>query len=109
MVSKKNTRLKIISMWREYVEILVRVVKKLYPETRICLVGGVAENRLTIDSDIDVVIVFKEKPSFEKAVDVRTRIWEEAEKEGLPIYAPIELHIIGEEDLGRYGKTICID
>jgi len=57
MVSEKITRLKIISMWRSYVEILVKTVKKLYPNTRICLVGSVVEDRLTINSYIDVVIV----------------------------------------------------
>ena len=45
-----------------------------------------------------------EKPSFSQAVDIRVRILEEAEKMGLPPYAPVEIRIVSREELSRYAK-----
>lgn len=38
-------------------------------------------------------------------VDVKAMVIEEAEKLGLPPYAPIELHVISREELEKYLKT----
>ena len=50
--------------------------------------------------------------TFNEAVELRSRILEEAEKLGLPLYAPIELHIIGKEELRKYlkkGKVLPVN
>ncbi len=98
------SELLILREWRKYVKILVEVAKAVAPYAEIYLVGGAAENRLTVLSDIDIVVVLPRNPSFEEATDLRARIWEEAEKRGLPPYAPIDLHIAGREELVRYEK-----
>ncbi len=97
------TPLKVISSWRRYVEAVTEAVKSVAPEARVYLIGGAAESRLTVKSDVDVVIVLPEEPDMERAVELRARILEKAEELGLPPYAPIELHIIGPEGLDRYA------
>ena len=67
--------------------------------------GGAAEDRLTVLSDIDILIVLPRGPGFREAAGLRARILEAAEKLGLPLYAPVELHIVGEEELEKYRRT----
>jgi len=60
-------------------------------------------------SDIDILVVLSEKLSFNEAVELRMKIMGKVEELGLPLYAPIELHIVGKEDLRKYvekGKII---
>ena len=60
-------------------------------------------------SDIDILVVLSEKLSFNEAVELRMKIMEKVEELGLPLYAPIELYIVGKEDLRKYvekGKII---
>ena len=45
-----------------------------------------------------------EKPSFSQAVDIRVRVFEEAEKLGLLPYAPVEIHVISRKELSRYTR-----
>jgi predicted nucleotidyltransferase len=90
-----KNRLKLLSEWRDAVSILVNIVRKLYPNAEIYLVGGAAENRLTIYSDIDVLVVFDK---VNDPVKIYSRMWEELEKH-VPIYYPLEIHIIKKEEL----------
>ena len=46
--------------------------------------------------DIEILVVLPEKPSFNEAVEFRMKIMEKAEELNLPLYAPIELHIVGK-------------
>jgi len=96
--------LRCLSRWRELVNIVKMAVEKVRPDAEVYVVGGAAEDRLTILSDIDVVVVLEEEPSFEKASELRAKILEEAEKLGLPLYAPVELHIVSKKDFDRYMK-----
>ena len=100
----KITPLHILLNWKKYVKIMYKAIKHVVPYAEVYLIGGAAENRLTIMSDIDILIVLPKKPSFNEAVELRTKIMERAEELGLPLYAPIELHIVGREDLERYWK-----
>ena len=45
------------------------------------------------------------EPSFEEAVLMRERILEALEKAGIPLYLPLEFHIVGPRSLERY-KTL---
>ena len=103
-LSEYITPLKIISSWKHYVKLIARAVSMVIPEAEAYLTGGVVEDRLTVLSDIDILIVLPHKPGFKEAVELRAKILEEAEKLGLPLYAPIELHIIGREELTRYTR-----
>ena len=62
--------------------------------------------------DIEILVVLPEKPSFNEAVELRMKIMEKAEELNLPLYAPIELHIVSKEDLRKYvkkGKIIPVN
>lgn len=96
--------LRILLNWRKYVRIIYRAIKSVIPDAEVYVIGGAAENRLTIMSDIDILVVLSEKPSFNEAVELRMKIMEKVEELGLPLYAPIELHIVGKEDLRKYVK-----
>ncbi|NPA96082.1 MAG: DNA polymerase III subunit beta [Crenarchaeota archaeon] len=98
------SRLRVLREWRRFVEVVVEAVKRVEPEARVYLVGGAAEGRLTVLSDIDVVVVLPRELGFEEAAELRARIWEEAEKLGLPLYAPIDLHIVSVEGLRKYVR-----
>ncbi len=109
---KKTNPLQILTKWRGYSRIMYKAIKTVAPQAETYIIGGAAENRLTIKSDIDILLVLPQKPTFTQAVELRTKILEEAEKIGLPPYAPIDLHIIGKEELKKYikkGKVIPLD
>lgn len=59
-------------------------------------------------SDVDILVVIPSKPSFQQAVELREKIMEKAEQQGLPLYAPVELHIVGRENLEEYSKRCRI-
>ena len=69
------------------------------------MIGGVAEGRTTVLSDIDILIVVKEIPGDKKRLYVE--ILERAiDSYGLPWDAPVELHIVEEKDVERYMKCL---
>jgi hypothetical protein len=98
------TPLRVLMGWRRYVRIVYEAVESIVPEAEAYVAGGVAEGRLATRSGIDVVIALPHKPRFGEAVELRSRIIEEAGKLGLPLYAPIGLHIVGREELEKYVK-----
>lgn len=103
-MADKTSPLRVLRGWRRYVKVVTEAVKAAIPGTEVYVVGGAAEGRLTVESDIDILVVLPHKPSFAECVELRARILEEAEKLGLPPYAPIELHMIGKEELEEYVK-----
>ena len=90
--------------WKRYVKIVSEAVRKVIPEARVYLTGGAAESRLTIESDIDLLVVLPREIDFREAVELRAKILEEAEKLTLPPHAPVELHLISNRELGEYRK-----
>jgi len=104
----RTTPLRIIMEWKSYVRVVIEAVRRVVPEAETYLVGGAAEGRLTVASDVDVLVVLPRRPSVDEAVEVRTKIIEEAEKLGLPPHAPVELHVIGKDELRRYARGSVI-
>lgn len=92
-------RLKMLLRWREVVEKVVEAVHGIYPEAKIYLFGGAAENRLTVLSDIDVAIVFHKIPG--SPGEILTKIWEELEKSGVEPHYPLDILVVSEEELAR--------
>ena len=80
---------------------VVCVLERLGYE-RVYLTGGAAEGRLTAESDIDLVILLDHEPGSEEAVSIRERILEALEEEGIPLYLPIEFHLVGPQRVKRY-------
>jgi len=103
---KYKSRLLLLRKWRNIVHDILRIVKKLYPEAEVYLIGGVAENRITINSDIDVAIVFKSNLSRSDRINVLTRIWEAIDNV-VPMYYPLEIHILNINELVKLkGRKI---
>ena len=94
-----ESRLRMIKEWRSVIDKAVRAVKRLYPGSEVYLFGGAAEGRLTVLSDIDLAVVFR-GPGAEPE-EVLARIWEEMEREGVPPYYPLEVHVLSRKELRR--------
>jgi len=93
---KMKSRLVMLREWRRIVLEAAKAIKKVYPNAEIYVVGGAAENRLTIRSDIDLLVVLKEIE--EEKASILARIWEALE-EKIPVYYPLELHVISSSEL----------
>ena len=99
-----KTMLQLLSERRQAVNKLVEILKRLYLSAQVYLFGGAAENRFTVLSDIDILVVFPEESiEPEKRVQVLAEIWEELEKIGLAHY-PFDIHVVGYGDLERYRR-----
>jgi len=49
---------------RKYAEIIAKASKDIDPNSKVYVFGGVAENRVTVLSDIDILIVTEVKEGF---------------------------------------------
>lgn len=98
------TPLQVLRRWRQYVRIVHRAVRSAVPEAEVYVAGGAAEGRLTVMSDVDVLVVLPRALTRDEAVEVRARVMERAEELGLPLYAPVELHVISGEELEEYAR-----
>jgi len=96
------TRLQILRGWRRYAEIVARAARDVCPDAEVYLIGGAAEDRLTVLSDIDILVVVPRKLDYGSAVELKERILEKAEELGLPLYAPVELHVADVETQAMY-------
>ncbi len=93
--------------WRKYLEILVEAVKEVLGEgIEVYIFGSAAENRLAVDSDIDVAIVLREVPrsGLERARLI-DRIWRVMESRGVPWWYPFEIHLLTKEELPLLKKS----
>jgi predicted nucleotidyltransferase len=59
-------RLEHLKKWREYAQSVAKASKALDPEAKVYVFGGVAENRMTSISDIDILIVWSKDLSDNK-------------------------------------------
>ena len=100
MKTKPWMRLKLLSQWRRVVFEAARIIKDTYPQAEIYLLGGAAEDRLTIYSDIDLGIVFPENINREKRIEILEKIWEKLEDK-IPAYYPLHIIILNREELKR--------
>ncbi|RLE57225.1 MAG: hypothetical protein DRJ40_02620 [Thermoprotei archaeon] len=83
-----------LKKWREAAEAIAKAVKDLHIKAEVYVIGGAAEDRLTVLSDIDILLCLEEKPKIEDVWILRRKVLEIAmDKYGLPIDYPIELHI----------------
>ena len=103
-------RLRELLKWREYIKILIEAVKEVFGRgAEVYIFGSATENRLTVDSDIDVAIVMKEVPKsgIERA-ELLDKLWRAMEARGVPWWYPFEIHIMTKEELSllREAKFI---
>ena len=104
-----------LKRWREYVPAVAKAAKDLLgPETKVYVVGGAAEDRLTVVSDVDILIISSNVPKGGERLYLSVKIREVAvDRYGLPWDYPIDLHIYTPEEFeevkSRYGKMIEIE
>ena len=105
MLSWVRYRFEHLRSWREYALKVAKAARDVLGDVKVYVIGGVAEGRTTVLSDIDILIVVKEIPGDKKRLYVE--ILERAiDSYGLPWDAPVELHIVEEKDVERYMRCL---
>jgi hypothetical protein len=98
--------------WREYAESVCRAARDvLGRDVEVYVIGGVAEERTTVLSDIDILVVAGELPRDRKEL-YSVILGKAIDVYGLPWDAPVELHITDRKGAGEYlkkGKHVKID
>ena len=108
-------RYSLLKKWRNFATAIAKACKDLLDKAclEVHVVGGAAENRLTVLSDIDIVIVVSD-PTL-KNIESILAIKRKAEQLGLPTEAPIDIKILTPKEFqellekGIYRKTIKIE
>ena len=89
--------------WREYAEKVAKAAHDLEPDAEVYVIGGVAEDRITVLSDIDILIVVKRKLEGRERRELFKKVLIRAmDVYGLPFDAPVELHVEDEESAKRF-------
>ncbi len=103
-------QLEYLRRWREEVTKIVRALELLSIDAEVYVIGSAAEGRLTVFSDIDVLIcVNKEELDDKEAFNIAKKVLLKAIDDlGLPFDYPIELHVHSrarcEEILRKYCR-----
>ena len=113
MSSWINYHLKYLKSWRSAVEKVRKAVEDLGLNAEVYVIGGVAENRVTILSDIDVLVCLDRENLGRKEVsEIRRKILFTAiDKYGLPWDYPVEIHVITKNQCKEFlnnRKTLKI-
>ncbi len=103
-----------LKKWRIYAEIVARACREVLGSKclHVYVVGGAAEDRLTVLSDIDIVIIVPEQKLAN--LDNIIAIKKKAHEQGLDDEIPIDIKITTEEEFrkliekGIYRRTILI-
>jgi len=111
-VSWAKQHLEHLRRWREAVEAIAKAVRDLGIKAELYVIGGAAESRLTILSDIDVLLCLEEGLGPEDLWALRRKVLGVAmDKYGLPIDYPVELHIWDKKTCSkalRRGKAVRV-
>ena len=90
--------------WREYAEKVAKAARDVAGDVKVYVIGGVAEDRTTIYSDIDLLIILRGRGLREKKSLYRRILERAIDVYGLPWDAPVELHIVDEREAEEYLK-----
>ncbi|BCU71560.1 nucleotidyltransferase domain-containing protein [Stygiolobus caldivivus] len=87
------------------------MTRDIEPGAEVYVIGGVAEDRITVLSDIDILIVVKRKLEGKEKMELRKKVFFRAmDFYDLPFDAPVELHVEDEESEKKFtGKRIRIE
>ena len=95
-----------LKAWREAVKAVANAVKSLGLDADVYVIGGAAERRLTVLSDIDVLVCVDESCGVD-LWELRRRILTRAmDEHGLPWDYPIELHILVRRECEKLLKSL---
>lgn len=97
-------RYSMLKRWRELANLIAQACRDVLGTNclHVYVIGGAAEGRLTVLSDIDIAIVVN-SPEL-KDIEIILKIKRRAEELGLPIEAPIDLKILTENELNELIK-----
>jgi len=91
-----------LRMWRKAAKAIANAVKDLGLNATVYVVGGAAENRLTVLSDVDVAIVLCEELYPEKVKEIRRQVMRIAiDKYELPWDYPVDIHVMSCEEFRK--------
>ena len=91
---------------------VVEAVKEVFgDDVEVYVFGSAVENRLMVDSDVDVAVVVKEVPrsGIERA-ELLDRLWMAVEVRGVLWWYPFEMYVMMKEELAllREAKFVRI-
>jgi len=90
-----------LANWRKYAEAIAESVKEIIgEEAEVYVIGGIAENRVTVLSDIDILVVIPDNLD-PRGLSVKILV-NAMDKHGLPWDAPVELHIVRRSEAKQY-------
>ena len=91
--------LEYLRMWREAVKALAKAVRDLDPSAEVYVIGGAAEDRLTVLSDVDVVVVPGGVLDDASLNELRRAVYVRAvDFYNLPWDYPVEIHILTKRE-----------
>jgi predicted nucleotidyltransferase len=93
--------------WREAVKAVERAAKDVNKEAKVYVIGGAAEGRLTVESDVDVIVCIPVSADEDEARRLRKEIMKRAiDVYGLPWDYPVELHLYEEKECKELLKRL---
>jgi len=90
--------------WRQAAKAVAEAVKTLGLKARVYVIGGAAEDRLTVLSDVDVLVCLdrEDEPTPAERRQLKHAIIDGAiDRHGLPWDYPLDLHIHGARECRR--------
>ena len=108
-------RLRLLSRWREIAGIVAGACRELLGDecSGVYVVGGAAEGRLTVLSDIDVLVVV-DRPGRDR-LTLTLELLRRARELGAPEDAPLDIKVLTVEELeehlrrGLYKRLVEVD
>lgn len=83
-----------LRMWRKAAKSIADSIRDLEINAKAYVIGGAAENRLTVLSDIDILVCLEKHMRPEELYELRKKILTRAiDHHSLPWDYPVELHI----------------
>jgi hypothetical protein len=104
-----RSHFKHLRKWREYAVAVMKAARDLIPGARVYVVGGVAEDRTTVLSGIDILIIIPGDTVVNKVKLYKDILIRAMDNYGLPWDAPVELHIVNEDEAKEYLKSTAIE
>lgn len=96
-------RAEMVRNWRKYVDKIAESVKRIMPDSRIYIFGGIVKGEAIGGSDVDILIVSKNTPkSAIKRAEIKIAI---EELSNLPPYHPFESHLVDEEAMWYFNRV----
>ena len=107
--------LRYLRMWREAAKVLAKAARDLDPSVEVYVVGGAAEGRLTVLSDVDIIIVPNKSLDALSLNELRRKVYARAvDLYNLPWDYPVEIHVLTREEFEeaftkRGKKTVKVE